>query len=89
MVLASHGKHVLHFGGIWLDSSRKHPSLLSESHLSSVDVDEVSQVTGVVDLIRQILPGVCDFNSQGFWKKTSLEHSFKYLTYAAAAAKLL
>ena len=89
MVLASHGKHVLHFGGIGLDSSRKHPSLLSESHLSSVEVDEVSQLTGVVDLIRQILPGVCDFNSQGFWKKTSLEHSFKYLTYAAAAAKLL
>ena len=70
MVLASHGKHVLHFGGIWLDSSRKHPSLLSESHLSSVEVDEVSQLTGVVDLIRQILPGVCDFNSQGFCKET-------------------
>ena len=86
MVLASHRKHVFHFGGIWLDSSRKHPSPLNESHLSSVDVDEVSQLTGVVDFLRQILPDVCDFNSQGFWKKTSLEHSFKYSTYAAAAA---
>lgn len=78
MVLASHGKHVLHFGGIWVDSSRKHPFPLNEDHLSPVDTGEVSQLTGVADFLWEILPDVCDFNSQGFWKKTSLEHSFKY-----------
>ena len=78
MVLASYGKHVLHFGGIWVDSSRKHPLPLNENHLSPVDIDEVSHLIGVVDFLWEILLDVCDFNSQGFCKKTSFEHSFKY-----------